>query len=190
MQNKTIGELESLAASGNAEAIQELGVRYLKGIGVGVNYTKAKQCFEQAGQAGCKTSNYYLGLMYYNGNGMPTNHIKAKEYFEKSDKDNNVFSTYYLGKIYYWGDGVEKNEAKANEYKAKVLSKPFFTNQNAGNQEFYSVQDIETASLNYVKAMQQKINYEFQSLYGTNSTDTTNTTNTSNITNTTGTINT
>lgn len=168
MREKTIGELENLAANGNADAIQELGLRYYKGIGVGVNYQKARKCFEQAGQAGCKSSNYYLGMMYYNGNGMPTNHVKAKEYFEKSDKDNNIFSTYYLGKIYYWGDGVEKNEAKANEYKAKVLSKPFFANQNADNKDFYSVQDIEGASFNYAKAMQKKVSDEFQNLYGIN----------------------
>lgn len=168
MREKTIGELESLAANGNVDAIQELGLRYYKGIGVGINYQKAKNCFEQAGKAGCKPSNYYLGLMYYNGNGMPTNHTKAKEYFEKSDKDNNIFSTYYLGKIYYWGDGVEKNEAKANEYKAKVLSKPFFANQNAENNEFFAVQDIELASYNYAKAIEQKVNQEFKSLYGIN----------------------
>ncbi len=168
MSGKTIGELETLAANGNVDAIQELGVRYYKGIGVGVNYQKAKQCFEKAGQGGCKASNYYLGMMYYNGNGMQTNHAKAKEYFEKSDKDNNIFSTYYLGKIYYWGDGVEKNEAKANEYKAKVLGTPFFANQKAGTKEFYSVSDIEAASLNYAKAIEQKVKNDFQSLYGTN----------------------
>ncbi len=171
MNGKTIGELETLAANGNVDAIQELGLRYYKGIGVGINYGKAKQCFEKAGQAGCKVSNYYLGLMYYNGKGMPTNHVKAKEYFEKSDKDNNVFSTYYLGKIYYWGDGVEKNEEKANEYKAKVLGKPFFANQKAGTKEFYSVQDIEAASLNYAKAIEQKVKNDFKSLYGNNNTD-------------------
>lgn len=168
MQEKTIENLEVLAKNGNVDAIQELGIRYYKGIGVNINYSKAKEYFEQANQAGCKASNYYLGMMYYNGNGIPTNHIKAKEYFEKSDKDNNIFSTYYLGKIYYWGDGVEKNEAKANECKAKVLSKPFFANQNAENQEFYSVADIENASLNYAKAMQQKVKIEFQNLFGNN----------------------
>lgn len=168
MRGKTIGELETLASNGNVDAIQELGLRYYKGIGVGVNYKKAKNCFELAGTNGCKASNYYLGMMYYNGNGMPTNHVKAKEYFEKSDKDNNIFSTYYLGKIYYWGDGVEKNEAKANEYKAKVLAKPFFANQNAKNDQFFALQDIEASSLGYAKEMQKKVSDEFHKLYGFN----------------------
>ena len=166
MGNKVIENLEKLAAGGNIEAVQELGVRYYRGLGVNVDYQKAKDYFDKANSAGCKGSSYYLGMIYYNGNGVPVNHAKAKEYFEKSDAANNIFSTYYLGKIYYWGDGVEKNEAKANEYKTKVLGKPFFANQNAEIGSFYSVTDIESASRIYANAIEQKVKTEFQNLYG------------------------
>lgn len=165
---KAIETLERLAKNGNIGAIQELGLRYYKGIGVEVDYSKAKNYFEEAINKGCASSAYYLGLIHYNGNGTPVNHQKAKEYFEKSDSDNNIFSTYYLGKIYYWGDGVAKDEVKANEYKTKILNKPFFANQNTGIRQFYSIEDIELASRNYANQMQQKIQSEFQSLYGNN----------------------
>lgn len=166
MQGKTIEELEKLANGGNIDAAQELGLRYYKGIGVGVDYGKAKGYFEQANQGGCKASSYYLGMIYYNGNGTAIDHAKAKDYFEKSDKDNNIFSSYYLGKIYYWGDGVQKNPAKAYEYKSKVMGTPFFASQKAGDNEFYSLTDIEQASRNYANAVQEKIQDEFQKLYG------------------------
>lgn len=164
----SIGNLETLAAQGNAEAMYELGLRYYKGIGVGVNYKKAKSCLEESVKSGCNSGAYYLGMIYYNGKGTPTNHIKAKEYFEKSDANNNIFSTYYLGKIYYWGDGVEKNYSKAEECKNKILGKPFFSNQNTETQNFYSVTDFEGASRNYATQLQKKVQTEFSSLFGNN----------------------
>ena len=166
MGNKIIENLEKQSIEGNVEATQELGIRYYRGLGVDVDYQKAKSYFEKANSNGCKGSAYYLGMIYYNGNGVSVDHAKAKEYFEKSDANNNIFSTYYLGKIYYWGDGVEKNEAKANEYKAKVLNKPFFANQNADIKSFYSVTDIESSSRVYANALEQKVKTEFQNLYG------------------------
>lgn len=166
MKNETIKNLEKLALNGNVEAIQELGIRYYRGLDVEIDYQKAKGYFDRANSAGCKGSAYYLGMIYYNGNGVPVDHVKAKEYFEKSDANSNVFSTYYLGKLYYWGDGVEKNEAKANEYKTKVLEKPFFANQNTNLCDFYSISDIELSSRVYANAMEQKVKTEFQNLYG------------------------
>ena len=163
--------LEKLANQGNAEANYELGLRYYRGIGVGVDFTKAKECFDKAIQGGCNAASYYLGMIYYNGKGVPTNHQKAKEYFEKSDADNNVFSSYYLGKIYYWGDGVEKDEAKANGYKAKVLAKPFFANQDTDIQNFYSFTDFEGASRTYAANIQKKVQNEFANLFGNENQD-------------------
>jgi TPR repeat protein len=162
----SIGKLETLAASGNSEANYELGLRYYKGIGVGVNYKRAKEYFENAINGGCNAASYYLGMIYYNGTGVPINHLKAKEYFEKSDADNNVFSSYYLGKIYYWGDGVEKNEEKANLYKEKVLAKPFFANQNTDIKSFYSFSDFEGTSRAYATNLQKKVQNEFTNLFG------------------------
>jgi len=162
----SLGNLESLAASGNGDANYELGLRYYRGIGVEVDYAKAKGYLEAAVNGGCNAASYYLGMIYYNGKGVETNHAKAKEYFEKSDADNNVFSSYYLGKIYYWGDGVEKNIEKANAYKAKVLSKPFFANQDTDIKNFYSFTDFEGVSRTYANNIQKKVQAEFTNLFG------------------------
>ena len=144
----------------------ELGLKYYKGIGVKIDYQKAKEFFEKSINDGYASAYHYLGMIYYNGNGVQTNHVKAKECFEKADADNNIFSSYYLGKIYYWGDGVEKNYEKANEYKNKILGKPFFAKQNTEIENFYSVIDFESAIKKYASDLQKKIQNEFKSLYG------------------------
>ena len=162
----SIDSLKSLAEKGNSEACYELGLRYYRGIGVAVNYEKARQYLEVAEQKGVSSASYYLGVIYYNGKGTPTNHVKAREYFEKAEANNNVFSSYYLGKIYYWGDGVEQNYDKANEYKEKVLSKPFFANQDTDIKNFYSFTDFEGASRTYATNLQKKVQNEFANLFG------------------------
>lgn len=166
MESKNIKELEELAANGDVGAIYELGQIYYSGIGVGVDYQKAKGFFEIAAERGSKGANYFLGKIYYNGNGVQTNHVKAKEYFEKSANSNNVFSEYYLGKIYYWGDGVEKNYDKANEYKKIILNKPLYINQDTNLEDFYSMTDFEKVTKDYVGQLQQRVLLEYKNLYG------------------------
>ena len=165
----SIENLKNLAEQGDADASYELGLRYYRGIGAPVDYSKAKEYLEIADKKG--GASYYLGVIYYNGKGTPTNHAKAKEYFEKADANNNVFSSYYLGKIYYWGDGVEPNYEKANEYKAKVLAKPFFANQDTDIKNFYSFTDFEGASRTYATNLQKRVQNEFANLFGNENQD-------------------
>lgn len=166
MSTKNIKELESLAGNGDVGAIYELGQRYFYGVGVELDYTKARNYFEIASERGSSGSNYFLGKIYYNGNGVQTNHLKAKEYFEKSAESDNTFSKYYLGKLYYWGDGVEKNNEKAEEYKKAVLSKPIYGNQEADLEEFYSIFDFENRTKEYVGQLQNKVLSEYKNLFG------------------------
>ena len=168
MEIISIENLENLAKQGNNDAAYELGLRYYRGIGVPVDYEKARGYLETAEKNGVNGASYYLGVMYYNGKGTPTNHLKAKEYFEKAEANNNVFSSYYLGKLYYWGDGVEQNYDKANEYKAKVLAKPFFSNQDTDIKNFYSFTDFEGASRTYATNLQKRVQNEFANLFGEN----------------------
>ena len=166
MEIISVENLEKLANQGNVKANYELGIRYYQGIGTEVNYQKAITHFERALNAGYNKASYYLGMIYYNGKGIGTDYQKAKQYFEMSEADNNVFSSYYLGKLYYWGDGVEQNIERANQYKAKVLSKPFFANQDTDIKSFYSYNDFEGATRTYADNIQKKIQNEFESLFG------------------------
>ena len=166
MSAKSIVELKGLADNGDVGAIYELGERYFNGVGVGVDFEKARGYFEVAAERGSNGSNYYLGKIYYNGCGVGINYGKAKEYFEKSAGADNVFSKFYLGKLYYWGDGVEKNYDKANEYKTSILAKPLYTNKEAGLEEFYSINDFEGKTKDYVGELQNKVLLEYKNLFG------------------------
>ena len=146
--------------------VMNLELDIIKELAFGVDYEKARNYLEVAESKGIKGASYYLGVIYYNGKGIPTNHAKAKEYFEKSEANDNVFSSYYLGKLYYWGDGVEKDYDKANLYKSKVLSKPFFSNQDTDIKNFYSFTDFEGASRTYANNLQKKVQNEFSNLFG------------------------
>ena len=168
MSTDNIVELETLAKNGDVGAIYELGKAYYYGTGVDTDYDKARTYFELAASIGSNWANYYLGKIYYNGNGVQTDHNKAREYFEKSANTNNIFSTYYLGKIYYWGDGVEKNYDKAVEYKNIVLSGNIYQNQDTSVEEFYSIDDFEQQTKDYVEELQAKVWDEYQTLYGQN----------------------
>ena len=65
----------------------ELGLKYYKGIGVKIDYQKAKEffekCFEKADADNNIFSSYYLGKIYYWGDGVEKNYEKANEYKNK-----------------------------------------------------------------------------------------------------------
>jgi len=65
MSTKTMKELEELAGNGDFGAVFELGQRYYNGIGVNIDYAKAREYFEVAAENGSQASNYYLGKIYY-----------------------------------------------------------------------------------------------------------------------------
>lgn len=166
MDLDNVEELENLANGGNVTAMYELGKKYFLGNGVDQNLGKAKYYLENASERGNRKADYYLGKMYYNGTGVATDYGKAKYYFEKSSEANNVFSTYYLGKLYFWGDGVEKDYEKANDCKNTILNKPLYVNQDTELENFYSIQDFEQSTINFVNDIQVKVIKEYKSLYG------------------------
>ena len=166
MDLDNVEELENLANSGNVVAMLEVGKKFLLGNGVEPNYGKAKYYLECASERGSKQADYYLGKMYYNGTGVGTDYGRAKYYFEKSSEANNVFSTYYLGKLYFWGDGVEKNYEKANECKNTILNRPLYVNQDTELENFYSINDFEQSTINFVNDIQVKVIKEYKNLYG------------------------
>lgn len=51
----------------SAESLYDQGKRYFNGIGLAVDRSKAKACFEQSAERGNKKAVFYLGLCYYFG---------------------------------------------------------------------------------------------------------------------------
>ena len=85
----TISALIDLADSGNADARNELGERYLQGHGVQQSYSDARTIFEKASMASNHAgAQYNLGLMYENGEGVPKSCWQALEWFRLAATQN------------------------------------------------------------------------------------------------------
>lgn len=105
--------VEPCAVNQDAEALNLLGVLYLKGIGTEKNASKAFGVIKKAAEQGHASAQYNLGRMYKTGEGCTINFSKAIEWFEKSSANGNQRATYSLGYMYYKGFGVNQDYEKA-----------------------------------------------------------------------------
>ena len=88
----------------------------LYGVGVDVNYQKAREYLEELAVYGFPEALHDLGDIYCNGLGVDVDYQKAKECYEKSTKQKNYKAAYKLGMMYLNAQGVEKSYEKAIEY--------------------------------------------------------------------------
>ncbi|MEA2928833.1 MAG: localization factor PodJL, partial [Hyphomicrobiales bacterium] len=81
--------LRNAAASGNAAAEYEIGLRYSEGKGVPANLELAVHWFERAAQQGIAPALYRLGSLYEKGQGVKKDLNKARTlYLQAADKGN------------------------------------------------------------------------------------------------------
>ena len=72
------------ASKKHHDACNMLGIMYLIGEGVKVNYTKALECFKSAAQLGSNAAMMNVANMYVHGNGMNQNLAEARVWFQKA----------------------------------------------------------------------------------------------------------
>jgi GAF domain/Sel1 repeat/PilZ domain len=77
MQAKSLADLQTLAAQGDAEAQYQMGVRYDEGEGVLKDDTQAVQWFQRAADLGNVDAQAHLGAYYWAGRGVPRDLSKA-----------------------------------------------------------------------------------------------------------------
>jgi putative methionine-R-sulfoxide reductase with GAF domain len=76
-QAKSLGDLQTLADQGDAEAQYQLGVRYDEGEGIPKDDAQAVQWFLRAADHGHVDAQAHLGAYYWAGRGVPENLSKA-----------------------------------------------------------------------------------------------------------------
>jgi len=108
-----------------AKALNNIGVFYYAGYGVGQNFEKAKEWFEKAAALNYAKGQFNLGLLYYNGHGVTKDYAKAKEWLEKAAAQNFAKAQYNLGLLYESGLGVEKDSEKAKQWFEKAAAQDF-----------------------------------------------------------------
>ena len=110
-----IAELyEEEIASGNAEAMNDLGAQYYDGHrGFEQSFGKAMHYYHLAAQNGSRQAQENLGYCYYYGRDGKTDYEKAFHYFALGAFDGHLISLYKIGDMYLNGYYVEKNEKEA-----------------------------------------------------------------------------
>lgn len=99
---------EEASYQGNANAMHNLGLMYIKADGIEQDYPKALFYFQKAFENKHTNSAYDIGVMYKNGEGVTKDLMKAKEYYLIAANNNYALAQFELSKLY----GIEQNMAQ------------------------------------------------------------------------------
>jgi serine/threonine protein kinase/TPR repeat protein len=101
------------AANGRGHAMAEVGLRYSNGAGVGRDFVKAAQWFEQAWAAGDVSAGTLLAECYLYGKGVTKNETKAIALLQDAAAAHDPRAMDQLGTCYHKGIGVARDDRKA-----------------------------------------------------------------------------
>jgi len=116
-----IDELRKQAARGNTAAESILGMNYLEGRGVDIDYAEAFRLLSAASRKGASRAIVYLASMYANGLGMPADMAKAIRFYEVAANAGEFFAEIELGRIFAAGKGVPVDAATASKWYSMAL---------------------------------------------------------------------
>jgi TPR repeat protein len=105
---------EKAGDAGNAGALNEIGLMYLKGTAVTRNAKTAHDWFEKAAAQGSTEAEYNLGLLYQAGYTGQPDYLQAMDHFRKGANAKDGPSMLALGQLYAEGKGVPKDLVQAH----------------------------------------------------------------------------
>ena len=123
-------KLKRAAENGDAEAQNDLGVRYHNGQGVAKDYTEAMKWYRKAAEQGNIVAQYNLAVMYYNGQGVAKDYSEAVKWYRKAAEQGLAQAQNDLGVRYYNGQGVAKDYAEAMKWYRKAAEQGYAMAQN------------------------------------------------------------
>ena len=85
-----------LAASGDTDAFNFLGIHYYLGAGVDKDFERAAQWFERGALARNASAQRNLGMLYLRGWGVPRNNVHAYGWLHQSYSQGNQVALHYL----------------------------------------------------------------------------------------------
>uniref|UniRef100_A0A672J5I9 SEL1L adaptor subunit of ERAD E3 ubiquitin ligase n=1 Tax=Salarias fasciatus TaxID=181472 RepID=A0A672J5I9_SALFA len=86
-----------------------LGMAYLYGRGVPVNYELALKYFQKAAEQGWVDGQLQLGTMYYNGIGVKRDYKQALKFFNLASQAGHILAFYNLAQMHATGTGVMRS---------------------------------------------------------------------------------
>lgn len=102
-----------MAEEGVAEAQNNVGHMYEKGLGVAQNYAMAMQWYRRAAEQDLSEAKLNIGLLYYYGYGVATNHREAVTWFRAAAESELPEAEYMLGLAYEQGTGIDLDYREA-----------------------------------------------------------------------------
>lgn len=116
------GIWERLAAEGDGQAMNNLGVLYDQGQGVEPDAGRALHWFARAAEAGNASGMSNYGRMLEQGRGMESNPAEAARWFDLAARKGQPEAQYNLGFLYEHGRGVPRDDAAAAAWYSRAAS--------------------------------------------------------------------
>lgn len=113
------------ADKGDAESQTALGVLYLVGHDMPVDYAQARQWLEKAAAQGFAPAQFWFGRLYDLGQGVPQDHIQSAKWYEKAAAQGHASAQDWLGKQYLHGQGVPQDVAQAVKWFHKAAAQGY-----------------------------------------------------------------
>lgn len=117
-----ISTLKKLAQEGDADAQNNLGVRYLDGISVEKNIDEGVKWLQKAVDEGQRDAENTLGALYAQGIGVEQDPNKALALISKSAEQGNPNAEDNLGQMYLNGIGVQQDRDAAIQWYTKAAN--------------------------------------------------------------------
>lgn len=111
-----LNRLKKLAATGDLEAQNNLGLCFQFACGTEQDYVEAASWFRRAAEGGSPTAQFNLGGFYLEGKGLEKDIAQAIAWYTRAAEQRHDLSLIQLGSMYRWGEVVE-----ANHHRALVL---------------------------------------------------------------------
>lgn len=83
-------DLLKKANSGDADAMNLIGYKYMQGDGVQQDYVTVMEWFQKAADKGNASAMIWVGLLFFNGQGVAQDYSKAMEWFRKAAANGNT----------------------------------------------------------------------------------------------------
>jgi TPR repeat protein len=104
----------TLAAAGDANAQNSIGLSYAAGEPSAQEYAEAARWFRLAAEQDHAQAQYNLGLLYGKGLGVPYDLAAAEKWTRLAAEQGDPLAQYNLGVIYHNGEGVRQDVVQAH----------------------------------------------------------------------------
>ncbi|WP_179958207.1 tetratricopeptide repeat protein [Chitinimonas arctica] len=116
---------QALADQGNADAQNNLGLIYWKGLGTTKDNQRARELFEKAAEQNHVNAHVNLGVIYALGDGVPEDAQLAYTWIRKAADRGDAFAQYFIGLAYLNGEGVGADPRQALIWLRKSAEQGF-----------------------------------------------------------------